>query len=153
MNFLQTSSINQGNIHVVSNQVGSSTTHLLLHNEGNSQTFAYKCCSSNSWIINSGASDHICSSFSWFQIYKTIPPISVRLPNGQIALAKHVGSIMFSSNFVINNVLYIADISINLISVSQSCKQSKYKVNFTHDNCFIQDPTTRQMIGLDDNFE
>lgn len=42
MNLLQTSSINQGNIPAVSNHVGSSTTHLPLHNEGNSQTFASK---------------------------------------------------------------------------------------------------------------
>lgn len=60
---------------------------------------------------------------------------------------------MFSSNFVINNVLYIAYFSINLIPVSQLCKQSKYKVNFTYDNCFIQDPTIRQMISLVDSFE
>lgn len=59
MNLLQTSSINQGIIHAVSNQVGSSRSRLPLHNEGNSQTFAYKYFSSNSWIIDSGASDHI----------------------------------------------------------------------------------------------
>lgn len=52
MNLLQTSSINQGNIPAVSNQVVSSTTYPPLHNEGISQNFAYKYCSSNSWIID-----------------------------------------------------------------------------------------------------
>jgi len=36
----------------------------------------------SSWIIDSGATDHICSSLSHFTSYHQINPISVKLPNG-----------------------------------------------------------------------
>ena len=34
------------------------------------------------WIIDSGATDHICSSLSNFTSYHQINPISVKFPNG-----------------------------------------------------------------------
>jgi len=35
-----------------------------------------------SWIIDSGATDHICSSLIHFTSYHQINPIFVKLPNG-----------------------------------------------------------------------
>lgn len=66
------------------------------------------------------------------------------LSNGQIALAKHVGSVKFSSRFIIENVLFIPDFFVNLITISKLCKNSKYKVSFTYAHCFIQDPITME---------
>jgi len=36
----------------------------------------------SSWIIDSGATDHICSSLTYFTSYHQIDPIYVKLPNG-----------------------------------------------------------------------
>ncbi|RDX64486.1 hypothetical protein CR513_56953, partial [Mucuna pruriens] len=40
------------------------------------------------WILDSGASGHICSSINWFQSYFNIQPVNVKLPNGNHVLAK-----------------------------------------------------------------
>lgn len=116
VHLLQNSTINQGIIPIISNQLGSSSFigHPPSNGKGKTFSFTYKGCSLKSWIIGSGASDHICSSSSWFLSYIEIQPINVRLPNGQYALAKHVDTVKFSHDFIISNVLYIPNFSVNL---------------------------------------
>lgn len=60
---IQNSSLHQASTPTASNQVGSSLFpgHSFVNNNGNPHSFVYKCCTFNSWIIDSGASDHICS--------------------------------------------------------------------------------------------
>jgi len=62
--------------------------------------------SSSSWIINSDATDHICSFVTYFTSYHQINPIYVKLPNGNQVIANYSGSVL-NENHVINNVLYI----------------------------------------------
>ncbi|CAJ2658341.1 unnamed protein product [Trifolium pratense] len=99
------------------------------------------------WIVDSGASHHMCSSIQWFHSYSGIVPINVKLPNGNIVLAKYSGIVKFPSGLVINNVLCVPHFSVNLISVSQLCKMPTYIVNFTDSKCLIQDQLTKNMIG------
>ncbi|XP_050920116.1 uncharacterized protein LOC127137731 [Lathyrus oleraceus] len=76
MDLLQKSSLGQSSGHASSNQVVVSHPSI-----GNT----YHCMhssSSGSWIIDSGATDHICSFVQWFHSHKKIIPITVRLPNG-----------------------------------------------------------------------
>jgi len=40
----------------------------------------------NYWILDSGATDHVCSSLSEFTSYKSIKPIPISLPNGHTCL-------------------------------------------------------------------
>lgn len=66
VNLLHNLSLNQGIIHAVYNQVGSSlfTGQPPLNHRGKSHSLAYKCCSLYSWIIDFGTSGHICFSNS-----------------------------------------------------------------------------------------
>ena len=41
----------------------------------------------SSWLIDSDATDHICSSLTYFTSYHRINPISVKLPNGNQVIA------------------------------------------------------------------
>ncbi|GAU43894.1 hypothetical protein TSUD_399420 [Trifolium subterraneum] len=45
------------------------------------------------WIVDSGASDHICSSLKYFSSYKSITHVHVRLPNGHASIAKYAGTV------------------------------------------------------------
>ena len=51
------------------------------------QTGKKNISSSSSWILDSGAPDHICSSLTYFTSYNQINPIYVKLPNGNLVIA------------------------------------------------------------------
>jgi len=68
----------------------------------------------SSWIIDSGATDHICSSLTHFTSYHQINPISVKLPNGNQVIANYSESVFLNQNHVINNVIYIPNLTFNL---------------------------------------
>jgi hypothetical protein len=58
-----------------------------------------------SWIIDSGASDHICSSLSYFDKYQAIAPVQVKMANGTISYAKYSGTVKLFEDLVVHNVL------------------------------------------------
>lgn len=149
MNLLQHSTIGQGSNSATSNRVSSSSFkgHTYLSAQGNNISIIYKCSTLNSWIIDSRESDHICSTRSWFHHMTPVTPINVILPNGQFALAKFLGNVVFSTDFSISYVLYILEFSINLISVPKLCQTFNFNVIFNTNNCFIQDSQSLNMIG------
>lgn len=83
-----------------------------------------------------------------FQSYKVINPINVKLPDGHFAFAKHIETVLLSSYISIKDLLYLSDFSINLISVSKLCQNSKFIVSFTNTNYFNHDQMSMKMIGL-----
>ncbi|KAK2366337.1 hypothetical protein QL285_079730 [Trifolium repens] len=102
----------------VTNQVGSAS--FIDHpsvNQGMCHHI-FKSCSLGNWIIDSGAGHHICNSTQWFQSYNAINPVNVKLPNGNIVIAKFSGIVKFSDAFFLTNVLCIPNFSVNLLSVS-----------------------------------
>jgi hypothetical protein len=126
-------------VNIASGHVTSGTTKL--------------ACSINSspvgsWIVDSGASDHICSSMEYFSSYTSITPIHVRLPNGTTSIARYAGTVQFSPGFLVAQVLYVPDFHLNLISVPKLCIDNKYTVSFNDDKCLIQERETLKMIGL-----
>ncbi|XP_019462961.1 PREDICTED: uncharacterized protein LOC109361887 [Lupinus angustifolius] len=46
----------------------------------------------SSWILDSGATDHICSNLALYSVYYKIRPIKVRLPNGNLVTTEVSGS-------------------------------------------------------------
>lgn len=90
-----------------------------------------------SWILDSGATDHICSSLSFFVSYHEIRPIHVQLPNGSNVLASHLGSILISPNFLLHNVLHIPSFAYNLISVTKLTSSITCMLSFDATGCVI----------------
>jgi len=88
-------------------------------------------------IIDSGASDHICASFKTFQTFNEIKPISIRLPNGHVSIAKYTGTVVFSPGFFITNVLCVPNFSFKLISVSKLISTLNCVVSFNNSRCVI----------------
>ena len=67
----------------------------------------------SSWIIDSGAIDHICSSLTYYTSYHQINSISVKSMNGNQVIANYSG--FLNQNHVIDNVLYIPCFTFNLL--------------------------------------
>ncbi|KAK9065740.1 hypothetical protein SSX86_015141 [Deinandra increscens subsp. villosa] len=65
-----------------------------------------KSPSLNTWIIDTGASSHMCCNAALFTKIQTLPrPIFIGLPNGQILTATKCGVVTFSDSFSLSNVL------------------------------------------------
>lgn len=88
---------------------------------------------SGSWILNSGASDHIAGNSSLFSnLSPTKIPHFITLADGSQVKATGIPRSPF-----------------NLISISKLTRTLNYSVTFFSDSFYIQDQSTEQMIGTD----
>ena len=102
----------------------------------------------SSWIIDSGATDHVVSSLHWFKTHSKIDPVVIYLPNGITVTAHHSGIVELSPYFVLHNVLYVPFFHFNLISISKLVFTLCYSLTLAFDSCKIQEVNSLKMIGL-----
>ncbi|CAL9022957.1 unnamed protein product, partial [Prunus brigantina] len=99
------------------------------------------------WIFDTGATDHmVCSP----QLLTTCTPVSNRqvyLPDHALVNVTHIGTIHFSDDFILHNVLCVPSFRLNLISVTKLTKSSSCLAMFTNESCIIQDRRSGKMIG------
>ena len=85
------------------------------------------CLSSQStseWLIDSGATDHICPLLDKFQDFE--------------AISGNNSFITGNNDIVLKRVLHVPDFHFSLISVRQLCTDMECQINFTNQGCFIQ---------------
>lgn len=72
----------------------------------------------NSWIVDSGASDHMTYNKTLFCNYESFPvPKPVTIANGVPVHAHGQGTIYLTSTLTLHNVLFVPKLNFNLISV------------------------------------
>ncbi|KAL4317782.1 hypothetical protein GQ457_18G001960 [Hibiscus cannabinus] len=103
---------------------------------------------SNSWILDSGATDHIVSDVRFFEDLTPVDKKFVKLPDNTLVKVVSIGTVRLSSTLVLRNAFFIPNFSINLVSVSQLVKDVTLCLIFSSSFCFIQDIVTWEMIGL-----
>ena len=100
------------------------------------------------WVIDTGATDHIVCSMHLLTSFTAISHTMVELPNGEAALVTHVGTIKLSSHITLTNVLCVPFFSFNLISVSALTHSQPLCLVFLSNYYFIQDLTCWNTIGM-----
>ena len=100
------------------------------------------------WILDSGATDHVCTSLSDFTSYKSIPPVLISLPNGHRVFTKFYGDAIFNNKFFLTDVLYVPEFTFNIVSASKLSTNLKCHLIFSSTNCVIQDNQTKERIGI-----
>ena len=100
-----------------------------------------KAYNMETWVINTGATDHIVCSVSLLTSITGISHSMVQLPNGESVVVTHVSTIQLSSHITLTNVLYVPYFSFNLLSVSSMTKTQSLCLVFLSAHCFIQDLT------------
>ena len=85
------------------------------------------------WVIDSGATNHITCSLDYFYTYSTITPVKINLPNGSTVQAHISGSIKFTPDFIIHNVLFVLDFSFNLLSIPKLLYTFPSRIIFSSD--------------------
>jgi len=101
-----------------------------------------------SWVLDSGASEHICGNSSLlthFTDSKSLP--SIVFGNGSICTAHGVGKAMPLPNLPLSSVLYIPTCPFNLISIRQLTHSLDCLVTFSSDSVIIQDRRSGKTIG------
>lgn len=76
-------------------------------------------------------------------------PELVAVENGQQIPIKSVGTTSFPSNshsLLLNNILYVPEITKNLLSISQFTKDNKVYIEFHHDICLVKDIQTHKTL-------
>ena len=74
------------------------------------------------WIIDSGASKHMCSNAHAFKTLKPIQRATVTLPNHTSISVTFAGDVHISPQLTLTDVLYVPQFKFNLISVSALTK-------------------------------
>jgi len=100
-----------------------------------------------SWILDTGATDHVTYTKEHFIAFHKIKPICIKLPNSSTVTAHFAGTVQFSENFIIFNVLYIPEFTFNLISVQTLIKDLNCVLTFSSKMCQIQSSPTLKTIG------
>lgn len=98
------------------------------------------------WVLDSGATDHICNNLKMFDSYYNIRSLAVRLPNGNSICANKAGTIRINADLVLTDVLYLPEFNLNLVSIPKLAHGSNYHIRFADKHCFIQDHS-QKMIG------
>ena len=104
--------------------------------------------SSTGWVIDTGATNHMVHSVSFFTTITFTLNTHVNLPNGEIALVTHVGTVKIIETLVLYDVLCVPTFSFNLISMSKLAKSVLCCLIFLETFCFIQDLIHWSTIGL-----
>lgn len=122
--------------------------------ENNRLTFQHQCYSvlanslpSGAWIIDSGATSHVCSNLALFADTRPVSHTTVTLPNGTRETISHIGTIHLSSSLILSNVLFVPSFRFNLISFSTLLAHSIASAHFYPDFCIIQDLSQAWTIG------
>lgn len=74
------------------------------------------------WILDTGAAHHICCSLSLFHTYRSFAS-TVKLPTGQTVLVARAGTVVFSTNLILTDVLFVPEFQFNLLSISSLVKR------------------------------
>ncbi|CAL9231543.1 unnamed protein product, partial [Arabidopsis halleri] len=84
-----------------------------LRYENNKLTFQHQCLSTlyshlphGSWIIDSGATSHVCSDLGFFNETVTVSSVTVSLPNDTRVDIMHCGRVHLSESLVLHDVLH-----------------------------------------------
>ncbi|KAF8397472.1 hypothetical protein HHK36_016389 [Tetracentron sinense] len=100
------------------------------------------------WIIDSGASDHMTPTLSSFTSPTPTPNAKpVKLPTGDVTPITHVGSVNLSQDLALHNVLCVPNFHFNLLSISKLTQTLNCAAIFFPTFCVFQDLASRKLIG------
>lgn len=77
----------------------------------------------------------------------------VGLPDENTTEANQEGSVVLLGGLELSNVLYVPQLTCNLISVTQLIDESNCVAQFTNNVCVIQDQPTRKVIGAGERLD
>ena len=103
---------------------------------------------SNSWIVNSAASDHMTGDIKLFKTYNPCYGNSnVWIADGLLSKVAGIGSVVISEEITLHTVLLVPNLDCNLLSISKLTQDLKTIAKFFPGYCEFQDSVSGRMIG------
>lgn len=102
------------------------------------------------WIIDSDATNHMIHNKDFFVHLRSLKqPFDVLLPNGSKVKVVSCGTVLFASNLILQNVLYVPQLHFNLISIEKLLKDLRCSLLFITSCCNLQGPSVKepQVLG------
>lgn len=108
-----------------------------------------KLCLKDVWIVDTGASTHICINRGCFKNLRTLEvPISVNMPNGDIVKVRQVGTAFYNC-LELHDTLYIPAFTHNLHSVNRLCSTNSITCSFFATFCLYRTRRVRKFWLLE----
>lgn len=89
--------------------------------------------------MDSGATDHMCSSLdSFITTHKILDPKhTITIPDGRKVVVDLYGDVAFMDDIILTNVLYVTAFQFNLLSIHKLCTDMNSTIIFANDKCFL----------------
>ncbi|KAF7815825.1 uncharacterized protein G2W53_029794 [Senna tora] len=108
---------------------------------GNILTKTNAKISGNTWIIDTGATSHMCSNASLMNNLRTLAhPRIVHLPDKSKKRINSIGLVTLNPQLTLKDVLFIPSFKYNLLSVNRLAKDNNISFIFDSTSCMLQGP-------------
>ncbi|CAA7028849.1 unnamed protein product [Microthlaspi erraticum] len=101
----------------------------------------------SSWIIDTGASNHMTGSVHALDTVCDMSPVPIKLPDGRFTISTKKGTVQLGSELSLQNVYFVEGLKCHLISVSQLTRDQTCVFQITDKLCIIQDRIMKTLIG------
>ncbi|KAK4410094.1 Retrovirus-related Pol polyprotein from transposon RE2 [Sesamum angolense] len=98
------------------------------------------------WIVDTGATNHMCANPHILSNLVHTSPTTVHLPDGSVQVVTHTGTIQLYHDLVLSDVLLIPSFKYNLLSVSKLCNTAQINVVFQSTRCLLQDKESKKIL-------
>lgn len=101
-----------------------------------------------SWILDSGATNHMIGCSNFFSYYSPCAGNKkIKIADGSLSAIAGIGSIKISPSLTISNVLHVPNLSCNLLSISKLTCDHNCVAKFSHSHCEFQQVGSGRTIG------
>ena len=102
----------------------------------------------HSWIMDSGATDHMTHSSKFFSTYSPCPSNKkIATADGSLATVAGTGDVQINPSITLKKVLHVPKLSTNLVSVQKLTQDLLCNVVFYNSYCVFQEKDSGRTIG------
>ncbi|KAK4386640.1 hypothetical protein Sango_2534600 [Sesamum angolense] len=103
----------------------------------------------DAWIIDSGATSHMCSDSKAFHTLNVSASVlSIFLPDGSTKQVTQSGFVNLFGKIKLVDTLYVSSFRSNLIFVHKTCATSNIRFTFLSSHCILQDHLTKTVVAV-----
>lgn len=135
-------------MNLLNKQSSISDVQEVSHTSNSAQLTGNNLSNKSDWVIDSGATDHMCFQMNLFEKVKPLANKihSVIVPDGRKIRVEFVGDVFLPNRLCLKEVLFVPNFHCNLISVNKLASQLNCAVIFDTNRCVLQEPLRKRLL-------